>query len=101
LLFPSLYTFEDGAIVQILLLFSIACNVLNAILLFSCYKYICDEADVNGRERKPSRFKLVNDIRCKMDERTERAVREREEYERRKREERANGRANRSSKKRK
>lgn len=101
LLFPSLYSFEDGAIAQILLLFSIACYVLNAMLLFTCYQYICDEADVNGRERKPSRIKLVNDIRRKMDERTERAVKEREEYEKRKREERAKGQANRSSKKRK
>ncbi len=101
LLFPSLYTFEDGAVVQILLLFSIACYLLNAILLFSCYQYICDEADVNGRERKPSRFKFVNDIRRQMDERTERAMREREEYERRKKEERVKGQANRPSKKRK
>ncbi len=100
LLFPSLYSFEDGAIAQILLLFSLACYVLDAILLFSCYQYICDEADVNGRERKPSRIKFVNDVRRKLDERTERALREREEYERRKREERARGQANRPHKKR-
>ena len=98
MLFPSLYTFEDGAITQILILFSIVCYVLNAILLFSCYQYICDEEDVNGRERKPSRIKFVNDIRRKMDERTERAMQERLEYEKSKRE---RATANRSAKKRK
>ena len=98
LFFPSLYAVEGGAIAQILLLFSIACYVLNAMLLFTCYQYICDEADVNGRERKPSRIKFVNDIRRKMDERTERAMKERLEYEKSKRETAA---AKRSSKKKK
>ena len=97
LFFPSLYTVEGGAIAQILLLFSIVCYVLNAMLLFTCYRYICDEADVNGRERKPSRIKLVNDVRRKMDEGSERAIQERLEYEKRKRDEKAK----RSSKKRK
>lgn len=101
LFFPLLYTMEGGAIAQILLLFSIACYVLNAILLFTCYQYICDEADVNGRERKPSRFAFVNNIRGKLDERTERAMRERTEYEKRKQEERRKTTANRSTKKRK
>lgn len=46
----------------------IACYVLNAILIFSCYMRICDEADVDMAQ-KPSRFAFVNRMRAESEAR--------------------------------
>ena len=50
------------------------------LIIYSCYNNICPVGEEMGKERKPSRFKFVNEMRRKVQEREERAVRESLEY---------------------
>lgn len=56
---------------------------LNAVLLFSCYMYICPEGDEDMPQQK-SRFEIVNKLRDESDRRTEQAVQSTQEYIKRK-----------------
>jgi len=53
--------------------------VLNGICIFSCYMKICDEGDLE-MEAKPSRFKIINDLRAEYDRREKKAQKENREY---------------------
>lgn len=53
--------------------------VLNGICIFSCYMRICDEGDQN-MDAKPSRFKVINDLRAEYDRREAKAQKENREY---------------------
>lgn len=62
----------------------LACQILNVILIGSCYMRICDESDLE-MERKPSRFAFVNRFRAENERRREKARREYAEYREEKR----------------
>lgn len=59
------------AVVQLI---NFAVIILNALMIFSCYRKICDEDDVD-MPQKPSRFEFVNQMRKEREER-DRARRE-------------------------
>ena len=65
------------------LVLEIVCIVLNLALIFSCYMYICDEADAS-MERKPSRFAFVNHMRAESERRRIEAEERREAAKREK-----------------
>ena len=52
------------AVVQLV---SFALILLNALMIFSCYRKICDESDVD-MPQKPSRFEFVNQMRAEREE---------------------------------
>ena len=68
----------------LLLLISV---VLYLMLIFSCYMYICPEGD-EAMERKESKFDFINKFRQESDRRTEQAVRDTEEYVKKKQKDR-------------
>jgi len=53
--------------------------VLNGICIFSCYMRICDEGD-QDMEVRPSKFKIINDLRAEYDRREAKAQKENREY---------------------
>ncbi len=55
------------------------CQLLNLLLVGSCYMRICDESDLE-MEQKPSRFAFVNSFRAEKERRKEKAQREYAEY---------------------
>ena len=54
-------------------------QILNLILIGSCYMRICDESD-QEMVKKPSRFRIVNKFRAENERRMQKARREYEEY---------------------
>ncbi len=62
----------------------LACQILNLILIGSCYMRICDESDLE-MERKASRFEFVNRFRAENERRREKARKEYAEYRQEKR----------------
>lgn len=83
------------ALIGILILVQLVTYLMNTWLLFRCYQLICPVGEENGRPDKPSRFKFINDINKKLDEKAERAMRENIEYQQekaRKREQRRGSR---------
>ena len=81
----------------LLLLISMA---LYLVMIFSCYMYICPEGD-EDMPRHESKFDFVNKMRNESDRRTEQAVRETEEYVRKKQKERLERLEQKNNKKRK
>jgi protein-S-isoprenylcysteine O-methyltransferase Ste14 len=57
----------------------LAVILLNLLLIFSAYRWICDEDDVE-MEQKPSRFAFVNRFREKNEEKNRKASAEYEAY---------------------
>jgi len=53
--------------------------ILNSICIFSCYMRICDEGD-QDMDAKPSKFKIINDLRTEYDRREAKAQKENREY---------------------
>ncbi len=64
-----------------------ACILLHLLLIFSCYRMICDEDDVEMAQ-KPSRFAFVNRFREKNEQKSQKAMAEYEAYRLEKRERR-------------
>ena len=77
---PSLANVENQMPTKFLILFTLVAYIINMLVIYSCYNNICPEGEEMGKERKPSRFKFVNEMRRKVQEREERAVRESLEY---------------------
>lgn len=77
---PSVANVENQMPTKFLILFTLVAYVINLLLLYSCYNNICPAGEEMGREQKPSRFKFVNQIRAKVQEKQERAVRESLDY---------------------
>ncbi len=69
------------------LLLQLTWIILNSILIFSCYMHICPEGD-EDMPRRESKFGFINKIRNESDRRTEQAVRDTEEYVRKKQKDR-------------
>ena len=65
----------------------LASMVLYLTMIFSCYMYICPEGD-EDMPRRESKLEFVNKMRTESDRRTEQAVRETEEYVRKKQKDR-------------
>lgn len=63
------------------MLVGLVVTVLNAILIYSCYMWICLPEDLT-MERKPSRFAWVNALRARSDARADALVRKKEEERR-------------------
>lgn len=78
LLFPSFANLDNQAPMKLLFLFQLVLYLLNSLLLFSCFRQICPAGEEFGKPSKPSRFRFVNEINQKLDEKAERA---RQEFE--------------------
>ncbi len=74
-----------GELAFVALVLMLVYMVLNLILIFSCYARICDEEDLDMKQ-KPSRFAFVNRFREELDRRQEKAWQESEAYRKEKNE---------------
>lgn len=77
---PPLANMENQMPTKFLILFTLVAYIINLLIIYSCYNNICPEGEEMGKERKPSRFKFVNEMRRKVQEREDRAVRESLDY---------------------
>ncbi len=77
--FPSLATAGNQALLKVLMLYQLLVYLLNSYHFYRCFTAICPKGEEFGKPSKPSRFRFVNDINRKLDEKNERA---RLEYER-------------------
>ncbi len=75
---PALAAAGNQALVKVLLLYQLVVYFFNTIHLYSCFSAICPQGEEFGKPSKPSRFKFINEMNRKLDEKNERA---RLEYE--------------------
>ena len=76
---PTLATAGGGALQKVLFLYLLLVYLLNAFCLYKCFSSICPQGEEFGKPTKPSRFKFMNELNRKLDEKNEQA---RLEYER-------------------
>jgi hypothetical protein len=76
---PTLATAGGGALQAVLFLYLLLVYLLNAFCLYKCFSSICPQGEEFGKPTKPSRFKFMNELNRKLDEKNEQA---RLEYER-------------------
>ena len=76
---PGLASAGGGALQTVLFLYLLVVYLLNAICFYGCFSAICPRGEEFGKPSKPSRFKFVNEMNRKLDEKNEQA---RLEYER-------------------
>ncbi len=76
---PALAAAGNQTLVKLLLAYQLVVYFLNTVCIYTCFSSICPQGEEFGRPAKPSRFKFINDINRKLDEKNERA---RLEYER-------------------
>ncbi len=79
LIVPSLAAAGNGALQKVLFLYLLVVYLLNAFCFYGCFTAICPQGEEFGKPSKPSRFKFINEINRKLDEKNEQA---RLEYER-------------------
>lgn len=79
LLVPSLTILGNAALQKVLLLYILLLYLLNSVCFYGCFSAICPQGEEFGKPMKPSRFKFINEINRKMDEKAERARREYEQ----------------------
>ena len=82
------------ALIGVLILIRLVTYLLNTWLFYRCYQYICPVGEENGRPDRKSRFKFINDINQKLDEKAERAMNENIEYQKQKAQKRADKHGN-------
>jgi hypothetical protein len=75
---PTLAEAGNGALPKVLLLYLLVVYLLNSFCFYGCFSAICPKGEEFGKPSKPSRFKFVNEINRKLDEKNEQA---RLEYE--------------------
>ena len=78
LLVPFLATAGNGALQKVLFLYLLVIYLLNNFCFYGCFSAICPAGEEFGKPSKPSRFKFINEINRKLDEKNEQA---RLEYE--------------------
>ena len=78
---PVLREFENQALMKILLLYKLVLYMLIAWLIFRAYRYICPAGEENGKPVKRSRFNFINRLQDKLNEKSERAIRESMAYD--------------------
>ena len=76
---PALATAGGGALQTVLFLYLLLVYLLNTFCLYKCFSSICPQGEEFGKPTKPSRFKFMNELNRKLDEKNEQA---RLEYER-------------------
>ena len=76
---PALTTAGNGALMKVLLLYLLVVYLLNSFCFYGCFSAICPQGEEFGKPSKPSRFKFMNELNRKLDEKNEQA---RLEYER-------------------
>jgi hypothetical protein len=76
---PALATADGGILQKVLFLYLLLVYLLNAFCLYKCFSSICPQGEEFGKPTKPSRFKFMNELNRKLDEKNEQA---RLEYER-------------------
>ena len=76
---PSLATAGNGALEKVLFLYLLLVYLLNSFCFYGCFSAICPQGEEFGKPSKPSRFKFMNELNRKLDEKNEQA---RLEYER-------------------
>lgn len=62
----------------VLALYQLVVYFFNSVFLYSCFSAICPQGEEFGRASKPSRFRFINEMNRKLDEKNEKA---RLEYE--------------------
>ena len=75
---PSLATAGNGALEKVLFLYLLLVYLLNSFCFYGCFSAICPKGEEFGKPSKPSRFKFMNELNRKLDEKNEQA---RLEYE--------------------
>ena len=80
---PILATAGNGTLPRVLFLYLLVVYFLNSWCLYGCFSAICPAGEEFGKPSKPSRFKFINDINRKLDEKNEQA---RLEFERKQQE---------------
>lgn len=75
---PSLASAGNGALMKALFLYLLVVYFLNAFCFYGYFSAICPRGEEFGKPSKPSRFKFMNEINRKLDEKNEQA---RLEYE--------------------
>ena len=78
LVVPSLAEAGNGALPKVLFLYLLVVYLLNSFCLYGCFSAICPKGEEFGKPSKPSRFRFINEINRKLDEKNEQA---RLEYE--------------------
>ena len=79
LIVPSLASAGNGALMKVLFLYLLVVYLLNCFGFYGCFSAICPKGEEFGKPSKPSRFKFMNELNRKLDEKNEQA---RLEYER-------------------
>ncbi len=75
---PTLAAAGNGALSKVLLLYLLVVYLLNSFCFYACFSAICPKGEEFGKPSKPSRFRFMNEINRKLDEKNEQA---RLEYE--------------------
>ena len=75
---PTIANAGNQALTKVLFLYQLLVYLLNTYALYTCFTGICPAGEEFGKPSKPSRFKFMNEINRKLDEKNERA---RLEYE--------------------
>ena len=70
LLLPVISNVNTGILMPVLLIFELVCHFLALSLIYKCFFKICAPEDVD-MPIKPSKFKFINDIRAKKEEKAE------------------------------
>ena len=78
LLVPSLAAAGNATLPKMLFLYLLVVYFFNSICFYGCFTAICPKGEEFGKPTKPSRFKFMNEINRKLDEKSARA---RLEYE--------------------
>lgn len=76
---PALATAGGGALQKVLFLYLLLIYLLNSFCFYGCFSAICPKGEEFGKPSKPSRFRFMNELNRKLDEKNEQA---RLEYER-------------------
>ncbi len=75
---PGLAGAGDKAMLNVLTLYQLVVYLFNSICFYTCFSSICPQGEEFGKPSKPSRFKFINNINQKLDQKNEQA---RMEYE--------------------
>ena len=76
---PALAAAGNGALTTVLFLYLLVIYLLNSFCFYGCFSAICPKGEEFGKPSKPSRFRFMNELNRKLDEKNEQA---RLEYER-------------------
>ncbi len=73
LLVPSLAAAGNQALMKVLFIYRLVVFLFNSYHFYTCFSSICPQGEEFGKPSKPSRFKFINNINAKLDEKNEQA----------------------------